>query len=252
LPILTCVSEITESFQQKCNDSCQKKDPDIIVAEEKMALEDIISRWLKNLDQPESEETPSLSTTDRAGSIHDEIKESTDDDDEFDNDWQNTESNTYRELVTRNSAYEWLLATLQGELLLKAAENDVKDDIKRQIMRSLPSSDIISRKKCPLSNKMTFILYWDPLGFLKNQKYDRESAFAIESALTVTGDAYNAQAVTCGQYLRQTWPTNGEHTLALIKDLVLVKNDHRVVSKFPRSRSFFSSSSYTHRTIHQS
>ena len=39
----------------------------------------------------------------------------------------------------------------------------------------------------------------------------------ISSVLTITGGMPRAQALSCGDYMRQTWPQSGSHTLLALK-----------------------------------
>jgi hypothetical protein len=72
----------------------------------------------------------------------------------------------------------------------------------------------VSRKKSVEAYKITFEIEWDPLAFIKEQEYREEPGEAIERAITLTGYAKDAQALTCAQYLRQTWPL-ARHTIGL-------------------------------------
>lgn len=74
---------------------------------------------------------------------------------------------------------------------------------------------------------MTFRMEWDPLAFIKEQEYSEELDETMETAITLTGSARDAQALTCAQYLRQTWPSAAEHIIRLIKDVVRNRPGHR-------------------------
>jgi hypothetical protein len=51
---------------------------------------------------------------------------------------------------------------------------------------------------------VTFGIEWDPLAFVKEQEYREKPDEAVEIAITLTGPAKDAQALTCAQYLCQT------------------------------------------------
>lgn len=55
---------------------------------------------------------------------------------------------------------------------------------------------------------------WDLQNFLA-EEFDPEDD--ISSVLTITGGTSRAQALPCGEYMRQTWPQSGSNTLLAIK-----------------------------------
>jgi hypothetical protein len=54
----------------------------------------------------------------------------------------------------------------------------------------------------------------------------------VAKVITLTGSAMDAQALTCEQYLCQTWPSAGEYIIRLVKDVVRGGPDHRHTCKF--------------------
>lgn len=69
---------------------------------------------------------------------------------------------------------------------------------------------------------------WDPLAFLEQQSYN--GILDLGRAITITGSASDAQAVTTTEYLIQTWPTGGK-IMNLIEDVVSHQSHHSVVCK---------------------
>jgi hypothetical protein len=132
------------------------------------------------------------------------------------------ELHAYQDFISKSPAYEWLLATLRKEFLLAPAEPNSMEAVRREILHSLPPSHKVSRKKSPQACKVTFRIKWDPLAFVEEQDYGEEPSEAVKTAITLTGSANDAQALTCGQYLRQTWPLSGEHTIRLLQDWSVV------------------------------
>ena len=58
-------------------------------------------------------------------------------------------------------------------------------------------------------------------GFCQRSKsIERKPDEAVEIAITLTGSSKDAQALTCTQYLCQTWPSAGEYTMRLVKDVL--------------------------------
>lgn len=130
----------------------------------------------------------------------------------------------YKDFIFATPAYQWFLANLQRELYLeptaKIDMETVANEIRRRVC-SLPSVRYLSRSKTPETCTMAFEIEWNPLAFVKEQDYPQEPHEAIEIAITLTGGTRDAQALTSGQYLRQTWPINGEYTMKLVKDVML-------------------------------
>lgn len=138
----------------------------------------------------------------------------------------------YRDFIFKSSAYEWLLASLRREILLTPAEPNCMDTIRRKIIESLPKFHKFSRKQSTEAYKITFGIEWDPLAFIREQGYREVPDKAIEIAITLTGSAKDAQALSCAQYLCQTWPLAGEHIIQLVKDVVRSRPGHRHTCKF--------------------
>jgi len=112
----------------------------------------------------------------------------------------------YRDCLASSATYKWLLETLKKQVLLTAAVPDVRGEIRRQILSSLPrSQNKVSRKAPSEAYTTLFRMEWDPASFVKEQKYNASPDVAIASAITITGSAQDAQALTSDQYLQQTW-----------------------------------------------
>ncbi|KAI1753776.1 hypothetical protein F4782DRAFT_545546 [Xylaria castorea] len=123
----------------------------------------------------------------------------------------------YRDFVFHTEAYEWLLAGLQREFRLTSTEPNTIQTIRQSITSFLPLTHRVSRKTSLESYRVRFDLDWNPLAFLVQQQYAVKPAEAVLGAITVTGTCQDAQAATCLEYMKQTWPLTGELTLKLIK-----------------------------------
>jgi hypothetical protein len=143
-----------------------------------------------------------------------------DDDDNSDDGEDETESGSYRDFIMNSSAYSWLVATLQRETILIRANPDLMKKIEEKILSALPSAHKVSMKARPQTYKVTFELEWDPLSFVKEQKYRESPEQALQNAITLTGGENDAQAVTASEYLFQTWPATGRHVMRLVTDVV--------------------------------
>lgn len=181
--------------------------------------------WLEKLEEPYIEQGELISTPfndEQLGEDEDEAS-------------LTTQLLAYRELLSVSPAYEWLLENLQKEFSLAPVEPNHVNSIKHEIIRFLPASHKISRRRSPESYKMVFEVDWDPLAFIKEQGYKEEPAEVVEKAVTLTGSTKDAQALTCKQYLCQTWPSLGEHLMQLVKDVVNFGPGYRCICKFPAS-----------------
>ncbi|KAI0439912.1 hypothetical protein F4803DRAFT_529423 [Xylaria telfairii] len=126
----------------------------------------------------------------------------------------------YRNFVFRTEAYEWLLAGLAKEFRLMSTGLNTIQTIRQTIKSSLPSANRVSRKKLSESYRVYFKVDWDPLAFLVQQEYTVGPAEAIEGVITVTGTCQDAQATTCSEYMKQTWPVTGELMLQFFKQVI--------------------------------
>jgi hypothetical protein len=175
-----------------------------------MPLEDAMSNWFQNLNGLEDGADPNPNIHDlKQVSFNGLINKDPDEELEEEEQEEQEESaipelHAYQDFISKSPAYEWLLATLRKEFLLAPAEPNSMEAVRREILHSLPSSHKVSRKKPPQACKVTFKIKWDPLAFVKEQDYGEEPGEAVKTAITLTGSAGDAQALTCGQYLRQT------------------------------------------------
>ena len=119
-------------------------------------------------------------------------------------------------------------------IFLAPAEPNYMEAIREKILQFLLTTETahkISRKRSPEPYKVTFEVNWDPLTFVKEQEYGEEPSRAIETAITLTGSAKDAQALTCAQYMYQTWPSTGGHIIEVVKDVIRDGPGHRHTGK---------------------
>ena len=67
---------------------------------------------------------------------------------------------------------------------------------------------------------MVYRVHWDPVAFLVEQDYDQPSDSEIGQAVTITGSRSDAQALSCREYMKQTWPRTGDRILRLLQSLL--------------------------------
>jgi hypothetical protein len=149
------------------------------------------------------------------------------------------ELSEYRNFMSTSPAYKWLLERLMREVMLEPSEHSgnsiewIHQTISSFI--SFSPSHRVSKNRPSKVHEMVFEVNWDPLAFITNQEYEEEPGPAIERAITLTGSATDAQTMTCRQYLRQTWPSLGDHVIRLIKEAVRDDFGERKTRKFPLS-----------------
>lgn len=124
----------------------------------------------------------------------------------------------YLKLILASPAYQWLLAALRREVVLNLEDAASMVAIRKAI--AFPRPPRISAKRSVEIFSLTFHIPWDPKQFVKDQNYQEKPEDAICDAITLTGTAKNAQALTTAQYLEQTWPTTGQQILQLIRAIV--------------------------------
>ncbi|KAL6798478.1 hypothetical protein J3E68DRAFT_449393 [Trichoderma sp. SZMC 28012] len=214
----------THKYSEKIADRIETRLQDRYRDSNRMAPEitrEMTQNWLSSLTgELEPYETP-----DNQGIEEDLFQEDVPHEDGIDQQHEDEEEDipdlgTYRDLINGSPAYSWLLGILRRESLMEAKCSDSMEEIRQKIISSLPHARNISKSRSSESFQMTFLINWDPAHFLQEQQYEESLDEAIERAITLTGSAKNAQALTTLQYLRQTWPTTGEHVLQLVKDVM--------------------------------
>lgn len=131
----------------------------------------------------------------------------------------------YRQFIFNTEAYRWLLARVRKESYLISTEPNIIGAIRERILSSLPSNHRISRKVSSQIYSARFEVDWDIFAFFEMQEYESQPEEALEGIITLTGSLIDAQAATCAQYIRQTWPLTGEVVLKLVKEVVKSEED---------------------------
>jgi hypothetical protein len=132
----------------------------------------------------------------------------------------------FRELVFGSPAYQWLIATLQREFYVSAAEQDVMAQIRSTVLQYLPSQHI-SGKTSSNSYMVGFHLNWDPLNFSVEQEAGIPLEKALLRVLTLTATSgSHVQCIPCLNYLRQVWPFTSTRFVKFISDIL--RNPSRI------------------------
>lgn len=118
------------------------------------------------------------------------------------------------EFIATKYAYDWLLQQLR--MSCRLVEPRSVENIAQRIALLVPPTVISNREL----RTVLYELDWDLRGFIQRQYPGEKPSFVVERIITLTGSSRDAQALTCAQYLDQTWPMTGQITLQLIMDLL--------------------------------
>ncbi|KAL8407811.1 hypothetical protein RB594_006580 [Gaeumannomyces avenae] len=154
--------------------------------------------------------------------------------DESDYDREPPDLPMYKRVITNSTAYRWLLARLHRELALTRPTHAVSAVIRGRL-RSRAENRHISRRSGPPICTMLFQSEWDPLVIISNQEYGEKvtPSEAMERAIAITeGPDEEVEALSCGEYLRRTWPGLGETFVKLMQHVVEVKPGTKCIARF--------------------
>ena len=206
--------------------------------DDKMSVREKVEFWEQRKNGKESATSPvnfeGDDNTQESHRLTDRINEKTEDSDD-DEKINPVKASMFRNKIFENPSYQWLLASLRTELLLVPTEPNSMQPVRQKVIEYFElsrDSRKISKSKQAESYKMTFVLSWDPLAFIKAQEYEEEPHEAIKRAITLTGLLDDAQALPCSQYLRQTWPCSGYHTIQLISEVIRSGRGRQCKGKF--------------------
>lgn len=129
----------------------------------------------------------------------------------------------YGEIILASHAHSWLLSNLKKEICLIQADPNVMNHIRNVVLSGLPLPRRISRANAIRNFSVRFEVDWDPLNYLTKQ-FDGSAPDMLGSTLTLTGSFKDAQAITCSNYMQQTWPLSGEYTVKLLDKVLLNPN----------------------------
>ncbi|KAJ5984630.1 hypothetical protein N7481_006729 [Penicillium waksmanii] len=209
---------IVSNFKERCSHEEEILSEDGTSDSIGMPLDEKWDLWNKHLEEQQDPITPSPCISEpTTGNTHtqEEQEEQAEQDEESDM----PEFSAYKNFISNVASYEWLLSSLRRELFLAPAKPNIMEAIRKKIITSLPSSHRLSRRLSAEAYTVTYVVQWNPLDFLDEQGYQEEPGEALKGVITLTGSSEDAQALSCAQYLCQTWPSTGGHILQLIMDI---------------------------------
>ena len=136
----------------------------------------------------------------------------------------------YRKLIFDDPGYSWLLYRLKNEFMFSTPGKDVIGELRDKILDRIPRVKHFSKNNALHSCTVIYRVDWDPRFFLE-QEYGNQGAEIFAKAMTLTGCSRQAQALSCREYLAQTWPMTGPHTERLIQDLLRDTNGNLAKSR---------------------
>lgn len=192
--------------------------------------------------------------------------------------WQASKERSGSEFYSkRNNLEEWLrgstndpplfdklddLPEHDNDMECSMNENDVNVDImKALILGSVAFDSFIRKAQAIMEGKLSiggslehlnetlaqhitdhvqFIIDWDPVAFMRSN-HDQWREASILDTIAVTRSSENElQALTCAQYLLQTWPSTGPMSVRLLRLLIrqlMLKSDSQGKITYSRSRA---------------
>ena len=121
-----------------------------------------------------------------------------------------------RSFLLDGPAYQWLLENARSSALLTERKGTILEAVTHMI------DAMLSSMRTPKSGRSqvfqaNFNIDWDLPNFLTDQEYDTTLEIAVERAITVTGSSSNAQALSCMDYMCQTWPSSGREVVRVLQ-----------------------------------
>lgn len=128
-----------------------------------------------------------------------------------------------RPFLLDGPAYQWLVENARSSAFLTERKGTILETITCNIDAAL-SSMRTPKSQRPQVFQVIFDVDWDLPGFLRSQEYETTWDIAVERAITVTGSSSNAQALSCMDYMRQTWPSSGCEVVRVLQRAVVSPN----------------------------
>ncbi|KAK5999155.1 Conidiophore development regulator abaB [Cladobotryum mycophilum] len=122
----------------------------------------------------------------------------------------------YASIIHDTPAYQWLLGRLRREVIIGASDFTAVQGLRQMILLALPKPRISKRSPAQVFT-MKFELIWDILAFLQQQEYEAKPYEALPQVITLTGTSPHVQALSCEEYMRQTWQTTADAVLEAVQ-----------------------------------
>jgi len=128
-----------------------------------------------------------------------------------------------RSFLLDGPAYQWLIENARSSALLTERKGTILEAVTRKIDATLSSMRTPKSLRSQVF-QANFDMDWDLPNFLRGQEYDTTLEIAVERAITVTGSSSNAQALSCMDYICQTWPSSGREVVRVLQKALISPN----------------------------
>ena len=112
--------------------------------------------------------------------------------------------------LVNSRPFKRLISSIKTSLALTPRDGTLMNNISKRIVEEF--SRLSHKPGTTQQYTATFKLVWDPMQFLA-QTYPEDLNQDLAGVIVIVGDAIDAQATTCENYMRQTWPLTGLGTL---------------------------------------
>lgn len=130
----------------------------------------------------------------------------------------------YTDVAFNGDAFQWLLSNLK-----RGYQKDSKawaiQGVRDKVSTHFTPLRVIDRKSSPRPETACFKVDLDLNSGLRRELIDCTPVEGFSKIITITGTRRDAQALTCRQYLTQTWPVTGPHILAHIEAIMAQNNE---------------------------
>ncbi|RWA08778.1 hypothetical protein EKO27_g6319 [Xylaria grammica] len=124
------------------------------------------------------------------------------------------------DIALQSHGYLWLVSSLKKDATMVHNTPNAIKHVRYRIICSLPPFDELGEEDSSRTFRVRFRVDWDPLNYISKQYESKKTRDVLGAALTLTGSFTYAQSTTCVEYMKQTWPSSGEHTIALLKKVL--------------------------------
>ena len=122
-----------------------------------------------------------------------------------------------RSFLYDSHAYQWVLDALEASMKMAERRGTFLEKIIRDIDTAM--SDLTVPKSARTCTYETNInVDANIVQFLKEQNYGVPMEEAVGKVITITGSSTSAQALSCNDYIAQTWPKSGVETLQVLQN----------------------------------
>ncbi|KAL3468786.1 hypothetical protein BJX99DRAFT_242696 [Aspergillus californicus] len=128
-----------------------------------------------------------------------------------------------RDFLLGGSAYQWMLENVRAAASLTERKGTVVAAISKKLNDVISSIKITSARHSQRF-QADFDMSWDLPAFLQDQEYRERIEVALEQAITLTASGVDVQAMSCADYMRQTWPSSGHAVVQAIKKTLISPN----------------------------